>query len=111
MLIRVFVGTIMLAGVQLWGQAGASGAEAAATGPGGGGGAMAVPAPVSGEGYSMGFTSETRSNYLRAGLIFSTAYDDNVRPGSAGNAVSDVSYSVWPTISLDQTRSRMHWLL
>ena len=63
MLIRVFVGIILLAACPLWAQGGA-------TGTGGGGGAMATPAPVSGEGYSMGFTSETRSNYLRGGLTF-----------------------------------------
>src|ERR1700690_3093269 len=111
MLIRAFVGVILLAAAPLWAQVDASGAETAATGPGGGGGAMATPAPVSGEAYSMGFTSETRSNYLRGGLVFGSAYDDNVVPGSAGHPVSDVSYSVWPTISLDQTRSRLHWLL
>ena len=41
-----------------------------------------TPAPVSGEGYSMGFTSETRSNYLRGGLVFSTAYDSDVTTGT-----------------------------
>jgi hypothetical protein len=110
MSIRIFLGITLLAAAPLWAQVGSSGAEAAATGPGGGGGAMATPAPVSGEGYSMGFTSETRSNYLRGGLVFGSAYDDNVSPGSAGKPVSDVSYSVWPTISLDQTRSRLHWV-
>jgi len=72
---------------------------------------MATPAPVSGEGYSMGFTAETRANYLRGGLLFSSAYDDNATVGTNGKPVSDVTYSVWPTISLDQTRSRLHWLL
>ena len=81
MLIRVFIGIILLAACALWAQVDASGAEAAATGPGGGGGACLTPAPVSGEGYSMGFTSETRSNYLRGGLIFSTAYDSDVTTG------------------------------
>ena len=76
MLIRVFVGIILLAACPLWAQGAASAGAKRATGPGGGGGAMVTPAPVSGEGYSMGFTSETRSNYLRGGLVFSTAYDD-----------------------------------
>ena len=111
MLIRVFVGVILLAAAPLWAQVDASGAETAATGPGGGEGAMAIPAPVSEENYSMGFTSETRSNYLRGGLVFGSAYDDNVALGTTARPVSDVSYSVWPTISLDQTRSRLHWLL
>ena len=58
----------------------------------------------------MGFTSETRSNYLRGGLIFSTAYDSDATTGTNGQPISDVSYSIFPTISLDQTRSRLHWV-
>src|SRR5271166_2094982 len=107
MRILVFVGIISLAACPLWAQ---GGAETAATGTGGGGGAMVTPAPVSGEGYSMGFTSETHSNYLRGGLVFSTAYQSDVITGSNGQPISDVSYSIWPTISLDQTRSRLHWV-
>jgi hypothetical protein len=110
-MIRVFVGIVLLAATPLWAQVATSGAETAATGPGGDGSAMATPAPVSGEGYSMGFTSETRANYLRGGLVFSSAYDDNVTVGTTGKPVGDVSYSAWPTISLDQTRSRLHWVL
>ena len=71
---------------------------------------MLTPAPVSGEGYSMGFTSETRSNYLRGGLVFGSAYDTDATTGANGQAVSEVSYTVSPTISLDQTRSRLHWV-
>jgi hypothetical protein len=71
---------------------------------------MLTPAPVSGEGYSMGFTSETRSNYLRGGLTFGSAYDSDATTGANGQPVSDVSYTVSPTISLDQTRSRFHWV-
>jgi hypothetical protein len=107
MRILVFVGIILLAVSPLWAQ---GGAEAAATGTGGGGGAMTTPAPVSGEGYSMGFTSETRSNYLRGGLIFVTAYDSDATTGTNGQPIGDVSYSILPTISLDQTRSRLHWV-
>jgi hypothetical protein len=111
MLIRVLVGIIVLATYPLWAQVAASGADAGSTSASGGGGGMLTPAPISGEGYSMGFTSETRANYLRGGLIFSTAYDSDATTGANGQAVSDVSYSIWPTISLDQTRSRFHWTL
>jgi hypothetical protein len=72
---------------------------------------MATPAPVSGEGYSMGFTSETRSNYLRGGVVFSAAYDSDVTVGANGQPVGDESYTIWPTISLDETRSRFHLTL
>lgn len=71
---------------------------------------MMTPAPVSGDGYSMGFTSETRSNYLRGGLVFGTAFQSDVTTGSNGQPISDVSYTISPTISLDQTRSRLHWV-
>jgi len=94
----------------LFGQSDSSGAAPTANGPGGSGGGMLMPAPISGDGYSMGFTSETRSNYLRGGLAFSSAYDSDVTTGSNGQPVSDVSYSIFPTISLDQTRSRLHWV-
>jgi len=110
MVIRAFVGIILLAASPLWAQVDASGAQAAATGPGGNGG-MQTPAPVSGEGYSMGFTSETRANYLRGGVLFSSAYDSDATTGANGHAVSDESYSIWPTISLDETRSRLQWTL
>jgi hypothetical protein len=110
MLIRVFVGITLLAASPLWAQdATSGGAEAAATGPTSDG-AMLTPAPISGQGYSMGFTSETRSNYLRGGLMFSTAYDSDATTGTNGQPISDVSYSIFPTISLDQTRSRLHWV-
>jgi len=111
MLTRVFVGIILLAACPLWAQdATSGGAEAAATGPSSEG-AMLTPAPISGQGYSMGFTSETRSNYLRGGLVFSSAYNSDATTGTNGQPISDVSYSIWPTISLDQTRSRLHWVL
>lgn len=71
---------------------------------------MLVPPPVSGASYPVLSTSEERSNYLRGGLTFSTAYSDNVLGGSA-TPVSDVSYSVWPTLALDETTSRLHWTL
>lgn len=70
---------------------------------------MFTPAPVSDEGYSLAFASETpRTNYMRGEVVFETAYDDNILP-SSGQAVPDVRYSVWPTISLQQSRSRLNW--
>ena len=81
-----------------------------ATGMGGGdAGQMITPTPVSGQGYSMDFASETpRTNYLSGGLSFSTAYNDNIGSSST-NPVSDVSYSIAPTLSLQQSRSRLSW--
>jgi hypothetical protein len=109
MRIRILVGLILLAVSPVWAQIAASGAEVAATGSGASATAMMTPAPISGDGYSMGFASETRANYLHGGLVFGSTYDDGATISANGQPVSDVSYSIWPTISLDQTHSRLHW--
>lgn len=70
---------------------------------------MVTPPPVSGLSYSTAFTTQERSNYLRGGIVFTGAHSDNVLGGSP--AVSDWSYSVAPTIALEQTTPRMHSLL
>ena len=69
---------------------------------------MLTPPPVSGEAYPLWFSSEERANYLRGGVTFNTAYSDNVLGSTSGTPVSDVSYSVWPTVSLDETTARLH---
>jgi hypothetical protein len=71
-----------------------------------GAGAMVSPAPINGEGYSLEFASETpRTNYLSGGLVLGSAYGNGV----VASGASDVSYSVSPDISFDQTRSRLKW--
>jgi hypothetical protein len=74
---------------------------------------MLTPPPVSGQSYPVALASEERSNYLRGGLAFSAAYADNVlgATGTGTKPVSDVSYSVWPTLALDETTPRLHWTL
>jgi hypothetical protein len=72
---------------------------------------MLTPPPVSGQTYPLSPTSEERANYLRGGVTFNTAYSDNVLPGASATPVSDISYSVWPTIALDETTSRVHAVL
>jgi len=70
---------------------------------------MVTPAPVNGEGYSLEFASETpRTNYISGGLNFSSAYDDGVTFNGTA-PVSDVTYSIWPTIALNQSRSHLNW--
>src|SRR5580658_466998 len=70
---------------------------------------MQTPPPVSGQSYPTSFTSGERSNYLRGGVAFTTAYTDNAVGSVNGAApVSDVSYSVWTTIALDETTPRLH---
>jgi hypothetical protein len=46
---------------------------------------------VSGQAYPTWFGSGERSNYLRGGLSFTTAYTDNVLGTVNGTPVSDVS--------------------
>jgi len=70
---------------------------------------MQTPPVVSGLAYPIALTSQERSNYLRGGLSFTSAYSDNVLGGVGGHPVSDVSYSVAPVVAMDQTTSRLHW--
>src|ERR1700730_14129884 len=72
---------------------------------------MLTPPPVSGQEYPTSFSGGERSNYLRGGLAFTSAYTDNAIGSVTGKPVSDVSYSVAPFIALDETTSRLHWVL
>ena len=72
---------------------------------------MLVPPPVSGQVLPTLFTSEERSNYLRGGAAFTSAYTDNALGSVNGEPVSDISYSVFPTVALDETTTRMHALV
>jgi hypothetical protein len=72
---------------------------------------MLTPPPVSGVAYPTTVGSQTRSNYLAAGLILNTAYDDNVLAGGSITPVHDVIYSILPTISVNQTTLRQNLLL
>ena len=70
---------------------------------------MLTPPPVSGQSFPTAVGSEERANYLRYGVSFSSAYTDNALGGST--PVSDVSYSIWPTIALDEKTSTLHTVL
>jgi hypothetical protein len=77
---------------------------------------MLIPPWLNFEPYPQAVLSETRSdylrNYLRIGWTMTTGYSDNVSAGAeTTKPVSDISYSVWPSIALDRTTSRMHWML
>lgn len=71
---------------------------------------MLTPPPVSGQSYPTASASEARSNYLRYGLTFSTAYSDNATESSSGS-ISEANYSLWPTVALDETTSTLHSVL
>src|SRR6202453_5284591 len=72
---------------------------------------MLTPPPVSGVAYPTAVGSQTRSNYLAAGLILNTAYDDNVLAGGSAIPVRDIIYSILPTISVNQTTPRQNLML
>ena len=72
---------------------------------------MLTPPPVSGQSYPTSVASGERSNYLRGGLAFTSAYTDNAVGSVNGAPVSDVSYSVAPFLTLDETTPRLHFTL
>jgi len=102
---RVYLSLALFAAMPALAQVGANNTGAA------NGAQMQVPAPVSNEAYPTEVGSEVRSNYLHTGLVISTAYNDNVLAGTGSRPISDNSYSIWPTIALDQTTSRLHQTL
>src|SRR5215472_4130196 len=71
---------------------------------------MEAPPPVTGQNYPTAFASEERANYLRYGVAFTSGYTDNALAGTGSHPVSDISYSVAPTVSIDESTSRMHWV-
>jgi hypothetical protein len=120
---------LMLTSVQLWsqdsntpqvsnGQGGAeqqqAGAPAESNSPGGipthPEDRMQTPPPVGVQSYPIAFSSEEQANYLRYGAALTTAHTDNALFGISKTPVSDVSYSIAPTISIDETTSRLHWV-
>jgi hypothetical protein len=112
---QIWVGLLMLTAAPLWPQTSTSTAqtEPIVTAPDNNNAddRMLTPPPVSGQTYTTAFTSEERSNYLRGGIVFTTAYTDNALGPLAGYPISDVSYSIAPTVTLDQTTPRMESLL
>jgi hypothetical protein len=114
----ISVGLVLLAAARLWSQDQQRPVPSpAATGPisdvstNEDADRMLTPPPVSGQSYPTSVTSGERSNYLRGGFAFSSAYTDNAVGSVNGAPVSDVSYSVWPTIALDETTPRSHLVL
>lgn len=72
---------------------------------------MLTPPVVSGQTYPTEPTSQERSNYLRGGMSFTSAYGNNALATANGKPVNEMSYSVDPTLALDETTSRLHSVL
>ena len=107
----IFIGVLLLAAVPSWSQANdpAQG-EPAANGVDHPEDRMQTPPPVTGAAFPATFAAQERSNLLEYGVAFSTAYSDNVLGGMAPHPVSDISYWVAPTIAIDTTTPRLHWI-
>jgi hypothetical protein len=67
---------------------------------------MMTPPPVSGSAYPVQVGSETRNNYLTLGAVFTASYVDNLLLAGASNPISDETYSLLPTISLNRVTPR-----
>lgn len=106
MLTRACLTIVLLAAIPMWSQVESDQAQTAATSSGDT--RMVTPPPVSGESYPTTYTAAERSNYLRGGLTFNTIHTDNVLVSTGTSPVSDISYNIWPTISLDKTTARLH---
>ena len=116
---RMCLALIVLAVAPVWAQEGSTspqpvpayGVDTSADNTKSSGDRMLTPPPVSGQTYPIAFTSEERSNYLRGGMTFTSAYTDNAVGAVNGHPVSDVSYSLAPSLALDETTPRSHLLL
>jgi hypothetical protein len=113
MKLRILFGISLLSGLSVWSQVNSTPTpgtdEAVNTNTDDA--RMLTPPPVSGQAYPTSPESQERSNYLRAGVTFNPAYSDNTLGGLSSKPVSDVNYSVWPTIELDQTTPRLKSIL
>ena len=107
---QVCIGLLLLPAATLWSQVDNTPAAPvpALVGPESTSDQMLTPPPVSGQSFPTSSTSEERSNYLRGGMAFTSAYTDNALGSVNGQPVSDVSYSVAPFIALDETTPRLH---
>src|ERR1700723_842606 len=103
---RICVGLLALPAATLWSQVDNTPAAPvpAVVGPESTSDQMQTPPPVSGQSYP----TAQRSTYLRGGVAFPSAYTDNALGSVNGHPVSDVSYSIWPNLALDETTPRLH---
>ncbi len=104
MLKQACLGLVLLAAMPAWSQV----APAATGGAGiGSGDEMLMPPPVSNAVYPTVTGNERRSNYLRAGVTFDTAYDNNVLFDYTSNPVSSTIYSIRSTFAFDKVTPRL----
>lgn len=113
---HILVGLVMLVGVPLWSQvdnmpnqpAPAPTSDNSDNNSDNNDTRMVTPPPVNGQAYPVAFTAEERSNYLRGGVAFTSAYSNNVLGFVVGHPVNEMSYSVGPVLALNTTTPREH---
>jgi len=69
---------------------------------------MPLSPQVSGSFYPSSVGSQARSNTLSGGIVFTTAYNDNLLTNETSKPVGAESYAISPTIRLEQSTSRTH---
>lgn len=69
---------------------------------------MMTPPPINGETYPTAVGAEVRSNYLRGGVAFNAGYINNFYAGNGGAPLAETTFSIFPTMALDQTTPRQH---
>src|SRR5260370_19890695 len=69
---------------------------------------MPIPPMASGQAFPTTTLSEERSNYLDAGLSFQSSYYDNLLAGNGTQPITDVAYSIQPSIGFDRLTPRLH---
>lgn len=67
---------------------------------------MALSPSESGSFYPSSTGSQYRENTLSGGIIFTTAYDDNVLSGAGLKTIGAESYTILPNISINEKTSR-----
>lgn len=107
MLARICCALLLLACIPAWCQEDASKVEIGS--PSDQDAPMLVPPPVSVMAYSTALKGETESNILSGGVAFTTAWSSNVAWGT--QPVSDMIYSLFPTLALNKTTYRSHLVL
>jgi hypothetical protein len=70
---------------------------------------LLVPPPVSNQSYPTEFAGDNEQNYLRGSFTLSSAYSSNIT--NTAQPVSDMSYSFWPTITLNRVTSQLQLAL
>ncbi len=72
---------------------------------------LLVPPPVSNQSYPTEFAGDTEQNYLRGGFTISSAYSNNITGTSTSNPIGGMSYSLWPSISVNKVTPQLQLAL